>query len=120
MRSLHSIGNGRKLRIFSRQQRRALIHINLVREIRANMALTLLRSSNLAQPVQLRARKALRWLKEQGRVQMTSIVRIAVPASTLFASGWLFRDPTSVPLWQIGLALLLAGVGVFWMYLHES
>jgi hypothetical protein len=49
---------------------------------------------------------------------MTSIVRIAVPASTLFASG--FRDPTSVPLWQIGLALLLAGVGVFWMYLHES
>jgi hypothetical protein len=41
-------------------------------------------------------------------------------AGLLFASGWLFRDPTSVPLWQIGLALLLAGVGVFWMYLHES
>ena len=51
---------------------------------------------------------------------MTSIARIAVPASALFASGWLFRDPTSVPLWQIGLALLLAGVGVFWLYLHES
>lgn len=50
MRSLHSIGNGRKLRIFSRRQRRALIHINLVREIRTNMALTLSRSSNLAQP----------------------------------------------------------------------
>src|SRR5450755_2244794 len=49
---------------------------------------------------------------------MTSIV--AVPASVLFAFGSLFGDPTSVPLWQIGLALLLAGVGVFWIYLHES
>ena len=36
------------------------------------------------------------------------------------ASGWLFRDPTSVPLWRIGLAIFLAGVWVFWMYLHES
>jgi hypothetical protein len=51
---------------------------------------------------------------------MTSIARIAVPPSALFASGWLFRDPASIPLWQIGLALLLAGVGVFWLYLHES
>ena len=49
---------------------------------------------------------------------MTSIV--AVPASALFAFGWLFGDPTSVPLWQIGLALPLAGVGVFWIYVHES
>jgi hypothetical protein len=51
---------------------------------------------------------------------MTSIVRIAVSASALFASGWLFRDPRAVPLGQIGLALFLAGVGVFWLYLHES
>jgi hypothetical protein len=51
---------------------------------------------------------------------MMSIVRIAVPACSLFASGWLFRDPTSVPVWQIGFALMLAAVGVFWMYWHES
>jgi hypothetical protein len=51
---------------------------------------------------------------------MTSILRIAVPAGSLFASGWLLRDPTSVPLWQIGLAIFLASVGVAWMYLHEG
>ncbi len=51
---------------------------------------------------------------------MISILRIAVPASALFASGWLLRDPASIPLWQIGLGLLLASVGVVWMYLHES
>jgi hypothetical protein len=51
---------------------------------------------------------------------MISITRIAVPAASLFASGWLLRDATSVPLWQIGLGILLASVGVVWMYLHES
>jgi hypothetical protein len=52
---------------------------------------------------------------------MASIARIVVPASALFASGWLFRDPSSVQVWQIGLALLLAGVGVFWMtYVRKS
>ena len=51
---------------------------------------------------------------------MASIVRIAVPAGALFASGWLLRDPASVPLWQIGLGFLLAGIGLFWLYLRES
>jgi hypothetical protein len=51
---------------------------------------------------------------------MASIVRVPVPSIALFASGWLSKDPASVPVWQIGLALLLAGVGVFWMYLHET
>jgi len=44
--------------------------------------------------------------------------RIAIIAA--FASGWLFRDPTSGPVWQIGLALVLALVGVFRLYLHET
>jgi hypothetical protein len=51
---------------------------------------------------------------------MASILRIAVPAATLFASGWLLRDPASVPLWQISLGLFLAGVGVFWLYTRSS
>lgn len=51
---------------------------------------------------------------------MLSIVRIAVPACSLFASGWLLRDPTSVPGWQIGLGLLLASLGVSWMYWRQS
>ena len=51
---------------------------------------------------------------------MSSIVRILIPAGALFASGWLLKDPFSVPVWQIGLALLLACVGLFWMYIHEN
>ena len=51
---------------------------------------------------------------------MPSIVRIAAQAGFLFASGWLLRDPASVPVWEIGLALLLAALGVSWMYLHEN
>src|SRR5664279_4383565 len=58
---------------------------------------------NLRQParplLQVLSRKACRWLAEQGSAQMASIVRIAVPAGALFASGWLLRDPASVPLW---------------------
>jgi len=51
---------------------------------------------------------------------MPPIIRIAAQAGFLFASGWLLRDASSVPVWELGFALLLAAVGVFWMYLHES
>ncbi|QWG19455.1 hypothetical protein KMZ68_06305 [Bradyrhizobium sediminis] len=51
---------------------------------------------------------------------MASIVRIAVPVISIFASGWLLRDPMSVPLWQLGLGLLLASIGVAWLYLRQS
>jgi hypothetical protein len=54
------------------------------------------------------------------KVQMASIVRIAVPVISIFASGWLLRDPMSIPSWQIGLGLLLAGFGAAWIYLHQS
>lgn len=51
---------------------------------------------------------------------MGAVIRVAVPACSLFASGWLIKDPASVPIWQLGLALFLAGVGVFWIYLFTD
>jgi hypothetical protein len=51
---------------------------------------------------------------------MTPIVRIALQAGSLLASGWLLRGPESVTVWQIGLALLLGTGAVVWMYLHEE
>lgn len=41
---------------------------------------------------------------------MAAFIRIAVPGCSLFASGWLFKDPASVPLWQIDLGLFLGAM----------
>lgn len=48
-----------------------------------------------------------------------AILRIAVQAGLLIASGWLLNE-TVVPLWQIGLALIFAAAAVAWMYLREA
>src|ERR1019366_3036023 len=69
-----------------------LAESRLTDQHRINSAMT--RSSGWAQPVfisTLAGHIVGQW--SSGGVQMTSIFRIAVPASSLFASGWLFRDP---------------------------
>ena len=50
---------------------------------------------------------------------MPAFIRIAAQAGLLIASGWLLKDPISIPVWQIGLALVLAAAGIAWMFLRE-
>ena len=59
----------------------------------------------------------LRQLMIGGRVP--AFIRIAAQAGLLIASGWLLKDPISIPVWQIGPALVLAAAGIAWMSLRE-
>lgn len=52
-------------------------------------------------------------------MSLAVILRIGSQAALLFASGWLLRDPSAVPLWQIGIGLILAA-GIVWMYFREA
>jgi hypothetical protein len=40
-------------------------------------------------------------------------------AGCLVAAGWVLREWDAIPVWQIGLALMLGTAAVLWMYLHE-
>ena len=50
---------------------------------------------------------------------MPAFMRIAAQAGLLIASGWLLKDPVSIPVWQVGFALVLAVAGITWMILRE-
>jgi len=102
----------------SRQQQPTLIHINRVRGFQSTLWCD--RSCRVPSFLHQHVRARILLVAKPKGIQMISIVRIAVPACSLFASGWLLRDPMSVPLWQIGLGLVLASIGVAWIFLHQS
>jgi hypothetical protein len=50
---------------------------------------------------------------------MPAFMRIAGQAGLLIASGRLLKDPVSIPVWQVGLAPVLAPAGIMWTFLRD-